>query len=362
MSSVTIVGLGTIGSVITQLVARMPGISHMVLVDPDRYDESNISTQNIDKSAPGNLKVEIQAAQIYAINPQIRVTRFSEPIENVPLQQLRSSVILSCVDSRSARQSINRIAWRCGKPWLDAAINTPSLVRLNAYHPARFTSCLECSWDQKSYDLLEQAYPCNPLNLPVAATNAPAELGALAAVLQAAELRKLLNDDISGSTLDCAQLMFDTATHEKHLLHFEVNEQCRFDHQSWCISQPGIDPQVSTMADLFDSLDSHTEPAISLEGHSFATHLDCIACGRRSCIGLSLYRRLSKKVRTCSCGGYMFSTGYFSFESISRSDLSPSNLQLKLAVLGLRAGDVITVDDASGNSHHVEIGTLQHNE
>jgi molybdopterin/thiamine biosynthesis adenylyltransferase len=362
MSSVTIVGLGTIGSFLTMLAARMSGITHIILVDPGRYGASNIATQNINKSALGRLKVEVQAEQINAINPHIRVSKFCEPIENVPLQQLRSTIFVSCVDNRNARQSINRIACRCGVLWIDAAINAPSLVRLNAYNPAGSTPCLECGMDQGSYDLLAQTYPCNPTNPPVPATNAPAELGALAATLQAAEVRKHLNDDIGGSTLVGAQLMLDTATHEKHLVHFKVNEQCRFDHKSWCITQHHIEPRTNTLADLFVSLDSYTDPAISLEGHSFATHLDCIECGRRSSIGLSLYRRLSEKARTCSCGGHMFATGFFSFETISRSDLSPLNLHLKLAALGLRDGDVITVDDASGNSHHLEIGTLQHNE
>jgi len=362
MSSVTITGLGTIGSVITPLAARMPGITRMVLVDPDRYDESNITSQNINESALGEHKVEIQSALIHAINPQIQVSGFCEPIENVPLQQLRSSVILSCVDNRNARQSINRIAWRCGIPWIDAAVNAPSLVRVNTYSPARSTPCLECSWDQQSYDLLEQTYSCNPANPPASATSAPAELGALAATLQAAELRKHLDDDIDSPTLDATQLMLDTATHQKHLLNFKLNKQCRFDHRSWHISQPGIEPQLSTLADLFDALDTFTDPTIRLEGHSFATRLDCIACGKANCVDPVLYRRLSENARSCACGGHLFAPGFFSFETISRSDLSPSNLQLKLAALGLRAGDVISVNDASGNSQHVEIGNLQHNE
>lgn len=362
MSSVTVVGLGTIGSVLVPLTARIPGVTHMTLVDPDSYDESNISTQNIDRSAPGDLKVEVQAALIHAINPRIQVTRFCEAVENVPLQRLNSQVILSCVDNRGARQTINRIAWRCDRPLIDAAINAPSLVRLNVYNPPRSTPCLECSWGPETYDLLEQTYPCNPVNTPTATTNAPAELGALAATLQAAELRRILNGDIAGSALDGAQLMLDTATHQQHLVHFKVNQKCRFDHQTWRISQPGIEPRESTLADLFDALDSFTNPAIRLEGHSFATRLDCIECGKHGSIGLSLHLRLGEKARSCDCGGRLYAPGFYSFETLKRVDLSPMNLQLKLEDLGFRDGDVISVDDSPGNSHHVEIGSLQHDE
>jgi len=362
MSSVTIVGLGATGSVLATLVARMPGISNMVVVDPDRYNESNLATQNINDSALGRLKAEVQAEQINAINPQIKVSAFCDSVENVPLRQLRSSIFVSCVDNRNARQSINRIAWRWGKPWLDVAIDAPSLVRLNAYNPAGSNPCIECSWDQKSYDLLDQTYPCNPAHQSFPATNASAELGAIAASLQAAELRKLINDDSNTATLVGAQLMLDTATYQKHLVHFEVNENCRFDHQRWSVSQSRLEPRTNTLADLFDLLDTYTDPAISLEGHSFSTHLDCTGCDKRRCTGLSLYRRLSETARTCSCDSPMFATGLFSFESISRSDLSPSNLHLKLADLAFREGDVITVNEASGERHHIEIGTFQHYE
>lgn len=58
----------------------------------------------------------------------------------------------------------------------------------------------------------------------------------------------------------------------------------------------------------------------------------------------------------------MFATGFFSFEAINRSDLPSWKLGLKLADLGFRYGDVITVDDASGKSCHLGIGVNQHNE
>jgi hypothetical protein len=216
--------------------------------------------------------------------------------------------------------------------------------------------------DQASYDLQDQTYPCNPAIQSTPATNAPVELGAMAATLQATLFRKIMHGDSGNATLFGAQLMFDTATYQKHLVHFKVNERCGFDHEIWCISKSRLEPRTNTLADLFDSLATYTDPVISLEGHSFSTHLDCTGCDKRRCTGLSLYRRLSEKARTCSCDSPMFATGLFSFESILRSDLSPSNLYLKLADLGFREGDVITVNEASGERHHIEIGTFQHHE
>jgi molybdopterin/thiamine biosynthesis adenylyltransferase len=293
MSTVTIIGLGTIGSVVASLVARMPEMTHMTLVDADAYTESNLVNQAIDTSAPGKAKVEVQAALINAINPRIRLNTIEERVENVPLANLRSSILLSCVDNRHARQSINRIAWRCGSPWIDAAVDAESLVRINAYSPSPSAPCLECAWDERSYDLLEQEYPCDAGNIPVPASGAPAELGAIAASLQAGELRKLLGDTTNDATLAGAQLMLDTATHTRHLSRFQRNEQCRFDHESWQVEAVDLAPQENTLADLFDAVDSGSDSAVRLEGQLFATYLDCIVCGRRSNVSLSLYGRLS---------------------------------------------------------------------
>ena len=143
MSTVTVIGMGTIGSALCPLVARMSGVTRITLVDPDAYTESNLVNQAIDTSAPGKPKVEVQAALIHAINPQIQVDAIAERVENVPLGRLHSSILVSCVDNRRARQSINGAAWRRGNPWIDAAVDAASLVRINAYEPGASSPCLE---------------------------------------------------------------------------------------------------------------------------------------------------------------------------------------------------------------------------
>ena len=49
-TTVIIVGLGGIGSAVVPLVARLPGIASMILIDPDFYAESNLSSQTIHRA------------------------------------------------------------------------------------------------------------------------------------------------------------------------------------------------------------------------------------------------------------------------------------------------------------------------
>lgn len=364
MGSVAIIGLGAIGSALVPLVARMPGVVQIVLIDPDSYDESNLITQAIDGSALGKPKAIVQAARIDVIDPSIQVDAVVDRVENVPLTRLLDCVMASCVDNRLARQTINTRSFRCGQPWIDAAIDAPSLLRVAVYRPGESSPCLECGWDDRTYELLEQRYPCHGGELSVPATGAPAELGTLAAAFQACELRKLLSahtNEVRGEeTPTAAQMLFDTSTYERHLVGFSRNDQCRFDHQTWEIESVEITPEASTLEDLFDAVSADPDSTIGLEGHAFATYVDCLDCGRRVGVGLSIYARVSNDARSCSCGGRLMPTGFFSFEAIRRSDLSLEILGRGLVRMGLRSGDVITVTDSAGNKRYAAIGEVAH--
>ena len=330
-------------------------MSAITLIDDDSYSASNLLNQSIDSSAPGRPKVEVQSAIIRAINPRIRINAFAARVENVPLARLDSSIILSCVDNRRARLVINRLAVRLGIPWLDAAVDTASLVRVNAYKPGASTPCMECALDDKYYAFPDQDYSCNTGNIEVPASGTPPELGSLAASLLVGELGKILNDDSDDASLIGAQFMLDTMTYEGHLCRYKRNEQCRSDHQLWRIEAITLPPAENTLADLFDAVDAGSDPAISLEGQVFTMYVDCIACGTRSNVGLSLFGRLPARARTCSCHGRMFAPGFFSFAAIRRSELSRTNLGLTLTALGIQSGDVISVTDGSGRARHIEI-------
>lgn len=69
---IVVAGLGNTGAFVALLLARMPGVARLILVDPDTYTESNIMAQNIDSSDIGQPKVLAQAAKLRRINPDSR--------------------------------------------------------------------------------------------------------------------------------------------------------------------------------------------------------------------------------------------------------------------------------------------------
>jgi molybdopterin/thiamine biosynthesis adenylyltransferase len=210
--TLVIVGLGNIGSALAALAARMP-IGRVTLVDSDTYCEKNLGSQVMFPGDVGKPKAKIQAQRVRQIRPGLEVRAVNARVEDVPLGMLRADVILAGLDSRTSRRYVNQAAWRLGVPWIDAAVDAPGLLaRVNVYVPGQDAPCAECAWDDGDYAALEQAYPCQPDGNGVAATNAPASLGAVTAGMMAVECQKLLDGDME-HLLDGRQVMLDLRHH-----------------------------------------------------------------------------------------------------------------------------------------------------
>ena len=115
-------------------------------------------------------------------------------------------------------------------------------MRINLYTADPGQACLECSWSDATYQLVDQPYSCaGTPGAGVPATTAPAELGTLAAALLITELRKLLRN---AATLVGGQLFLDTSNYGQHQATFTCNPDCRGEHEAWDIAPLALDPRV----------------------------------------------------------------------------------------------------------------------
>jgi molybdopterin/thiamine biosynthesis adenylyltransferase len=351
----TVVGFGNIGSALAGLLGNIAGLETVQLIDDDVYTESNVGSQSISREAVGIAKVVYQGERLRREHPSLRVEAVMDRIENVPLASLRGSILVGCVDNRSARQTCNRMACRLGLDYVDGSVQAPSLARVAAFGPAESTPCLECGWDDAVYASLDQRYACRPGAELAPASGASPELGAAVAALQAAELRKRLEAPTRESSLCGGQFMLDTASYSGSLHRFSRNAACRFDHRVWDIEVVDLDLACS-LDELFDACGDLADPAFELEGLSFATYLDCRECGKRSTLGLALPSRLSAAQRACECGGLLQAPGFYSFGTLRRAELSATQRRRTLAALGLKVGDVVSISNGHRDVQHFEIG------
>ena len=358
--SVVVVGAGgNIGSHLVPHLARMP-LESVTLIDKDVYEASNLQSQDITPQEVGKRKTAVQARRLKRINPAIQVNAIHDSVERVPLGKLRATVILACLDSRVARQHVNQFAWRLGVPLIDAGVEAGGmLARINVYVPGVENPCLECPWDDRDYQALEQLYPCFEFASGIPATNAPSSLGALAASLQAIECLKLLNGQ-SDLVAVGKQIVLDATHHKHYVTAFRRNPNCRFSgHEVWDIRSLESSVEDLTLAEALclshQGSGVNGSDTLRIEGKSFVTRLTCPGCGKtRSLLRLGCSLRRSH-TRCAECGRAMITPGFDALERLSADVVPRSALSRSLRSLGLRRGEVFSVSGDQGESHF-EIG------
>ncbi|HLF84580.1 MAG TPA: ThiF family adenylyltransferase [Blastocatellia bacterium] len=362
--SVVVVGAGgNIGSHLVPHLGRMPRVGLVTLIDKDVYEAGNLQTQDIAPRDVGKLKALAQARKLRRINPSLRVEAISDAVERLPLGRLRADVILSCLDSRIARQHVNQFAWRLGVPLIDTGVDGGGLLaRVNVYVPGADSPCLECAWDDRDYEALEQTYPCLGVAASVAATNAPSSLGALAASLQAIECQKLLSGQADRAAVS-EQVLVDASYHKHYVTAFRRNPNCRFSgHDVWHIRRLDCSVKDLTLAQALElvpaRISKNGPPALRIEGKPFVKRLACTNCGAvRSLLRLECSLR-NNQTRCGKCGRRMIATGFDVLERLSASVVSRNVLGRSLGSLGLRSGEVFSVGDDEGELHY-ELGNSE---
>ena len=151
---VGVVGLGSVGSVVCELLTRM-GMQHLTLIDFDRVEELNLD-RILNATPPdiGRLKVDVAraAAQQNHTDASIEINSVAASIAESQgcKAALDCDVLFSCVDRHWPRRILNHISYAHLIPVVDGGI----LVRLRKEHlvgsdwhvhtvgPQR--RCLEC--------------------------------------------------------------------------------------------------------------------------------------------------------------------------------------------------------------------------
>ena len=355
---VLVAGVGNIGSSLIPHLARLPDISEVTIVDRDIYEPSNVGQADITPGDVGSAKAGVQARRLRRLSPSLHVRAVQADLHDIPLGMFRADFILAALDSREARRVVNEAAWRLGVPWVDSGINAADglMARVTVYVPASDTPCLECTWADTDYDLLEQLHPCFRGTLHGAPTNAPASLGALAAAMQALEFQKLLEGD-RAHALCGRQVLVDARHHTSLVSGFRRNPACRFDHAIWQVKNIEQGPNDVTLRHITDA---HSQKPgrqgrtwIRVEGRRFVRRLQCPLCGRTRQT-LCLLGRTPPRRGIC-CGRPMEPVGFEMVDRLDLTSLAGRTLALPLNSLGLRKHDVLTVGSADGDEGHYEI-------
>jgi len=121
---VLIVGCGGLGGHLIENMLRM-GVGHIVAVDPDRFEGSNLNRQLLS-TAPllGSSKAEAAAARAKAVNPEVDCRAVSEAFSAQNADELvrGCDLVLDGLDNVSDRLLLEDACARHGVPLVHGAI------------------------------------------------------------------------------------------------------------------------------------------------------------------------------------------------------------------------------------------------
>ena len=212
---VLIIGLGGLGSS-SSIYLAAAGVGHLVLVDFDEVDISNLQRQIVHATKDiGRLKVDSAKEHLLELNPEIKVTKIDHKIENEELEeQIKlSTVVLDCSDNFQTRFAINDACVKHKTPLVSgAAIRFEAQVSVfDSRHED--SPCYRCLYGSEAE--VDQTCTANGVISPL--------LGIVGSI-QACEAMKIIMN--LGETLVGRLLLLDVMHMEWHTAKLNKDPKC----------------------------------------------------------------------------------------------------------------------------------------
>lgn len=119
-STVMVVGCGAVGSFAIEALVRT-GVGHIVVVDFDVVEESNINRQLFALSSTlGISKVDVARQRILDINPDARVDAFNLFFDADTQLPVRPDFIIDAIDSVESKVALYKWAFEQGVPFISS--------------------------------------------------------------------------------------------------------------------------------------------------------------------------------------------------------------------------------------------------
>ena len=123
-SRVGVVGAGGLGGQVILLLARV-GIGHLVVVDHDLFDETNLNRQALcSRESIGKPKSKRAVVAVRSINPGVQVTPYQARLDDANATELLagSDVVVDALDNVPTRFALERATKSLGIPLVHGAL------------------------------------------------------------------------------------------------------------------------------------------------------------------------------------------------------------------------------------------------
>ena len=227
-SSVAIIGLGAIGSLTSELLCRS-GVGHMLLVDRDIVELSNLQRQTIyDESDCGLPKAQAAQKHLRQINSGINILSGVADVNFRNIEMLKQyDLILDCTDNLYTRFLLNEFCRKNRIPWIYAgAIKEQG----NVMSVLPDQPCFRCTFEEaEGIDTCETAGIMNMVSAAVSS-------------IQAYEAVQLLTGKKVAKSQSLIHL--DLRTYSIRLIRTRKNKDCPVCHASYGYLSGNKEPRI----------------------------------------------------------------------------------------------------------------------
>ncbi len=213
-SRVLIIGLGGLGSPVAMYLAAA-GVGHLVLVDYDKVDLSNLQRQIIHTTDRiGQTKVDSARRTLSALNDEVRVDCIEHRLQDDQLSEevSRAGLVVDASDNFETRFAINAACVRTGTPLVSgAAIRMEGQVAVFSGQPGG--PCYQCLYPADGQ--VDESCSANGVLAPTVG---------IVGSIQANEAIKVLVG--AGTTLGGRLLLLDALHMQWRTLTLRADPQC----------------------------------------------------------------------------------------------------------------------------------------
>lgn len=217
--SIGILGLGGIGSISMELLARS-GITKFVILDCDRVDESNLIRQSTYFSQDINqFKIDSMEKYINQINSNVEIKKYNkkiEKIEDIPEDFKKVDIILCTIDKpyRVIRRIINDYCVTNNIPVIFSGFSE-HVGMVGPFVIPHKTACLKCIDKRNSEEPLNNVDP-----VP--------SYGPLCTMIASIASNEIINyfNKYNLNNLEGCTFMFDMSNYKRKIIKWKKNNKC----------------------------------------------------------------------------------------------------------------------------------------
>lgn len=141
--TVMVVGCGAVGSFAIEALSRS-GIGHLILVDFDKVEESNINRQIFAlHTTIGKPKVDVACARIHDISPDIRVATFNMFWDENSDPDVKPDFVIDAIDSVPSKIALYRWCVAHNIPFI-ASMGAAQKTDMSAIKVAKLSKTTVC--------------------------------------------------------------------------------------------------------------------------------------------------------------------------------------------------------------------------